>query len=367
MNENNDPSQPERPVVTDRQPFEDDTTQPTYIPTPAEPKPVRKKKLWWIIGGVLALIVAGLLLAYAYWYQNPAKVVSDGVMNALSAKTVSYTGDVTVGGDTKTTIALAGTGADNGGTLDAKLNFDVQGTKYTLEGNTLMTDNGDLYFKVKSIDELVKNYRNAVPESSKPLFDQMIDKVNDKWIKVSADDIRSYSEEVARVQECMADATKKMREDNAVRSELTALYREHQFITIDEKLGSKDGSLGYRLGADRDTAKAFAAGFKDTTLYKSMHDCDESFTINENDLLKEVKDADETSTVEVWVDRWSHQITQVSADTSSKGDAVDMTIRPTFNTDVKITAPTDATTIKQLQADLQALIQSSSAAASPRQ
>lgn len=367
MNEQNNTGQTDRPTPTEPASFDDDTTRPP-VADAATPvvKPSRKKRTWFIIGGALALVVLALVLTYIFWYQNPNKVVSDSMMNAMTAKSVSYTGDVVVSGDTKTTIALSGASAKSGSTVDAKLTFTVQGTEYTLDGNVLMAEQGDLYFKVKNIDELVGNYRVAVPEESRGLFDQMIEKINDKWVKVSAEDMRSFSADLANAQKCLTDAATKFQEDKAVRAEIATLYQAHPFVTIDEELGSKDGSLGYRLSSDRETAKDFALGLKDTSVYKTLHDCDDSFVIDEADLQKEVNDTDENSTVEVWVDRWSHQMTEVSATTTSGGDAVDMTIKPTFNADVNVTAPEDATTIEQLQADIQELLESASAQSATR-
>ncbi len=72
------------------------------------------------------------------------------------------------------------------------------------------------------------------------------------------------------------------------------------------------------------------------------------------DSITQESTGDSTETLEVSVSRWSHEFTQLkfssTGDDSSSGVAV---IEPLFNKDVKVVAPTDFLTLKQLQTEIE--------------
>ncbi|HET8884189.1 MAG TPA: hypothetical protein VFM68_01830 [Candidatus Saccharimonadales bacterium] len=332
------------------------TSEPASGASRFHPKNM-SRRTWIIVIALLGLVAVAVLL-YNLWYQNPNKVVSDGIMHAIKAKTVTYTGKIAVDGESNFNIAINGKGTSDKGTLNAVLSFDVDDKTYELEGNTIASYDGNWYFKVKNIDELVKNYRATVPPPSQDLFDKIIDKIDDKWIKINAEDLKSYSPDAAQAQRCMNDAFKKFQDEDKLEQELISLYKQYQFIVIDEKLGSREGSIGYVLATNPDTAKEFAKGLRETSLYKTLHDCDASFTIKDSDLTKQSDSSDDNGKVELWVSRWSHRVTKVAVTTDSKQGAVNVVVEPTFNKNVTITTPKDTTTLKKLQADVQKLLQS---------
>lgn len=320
----------------------------------------KKKKRLLVILILIASILLICALTYALWFQNSNKVVSDGIMQAIAAKTLTYTGTVTSAGNTKTTITLDGQGSGKGNEVNAHAVFDTQGKKYTLEGSGVLNDAGDLFFKIKNIDDLANNYRTAIPAQSQPLFDKIIAKVNDKWIKISSEDLKNYNENVATAQKCFTDATKKIQDDSATKSEIMTIYKKSPFITIDKNLGNKEGSLGYSLTSDQEKAKSFAKAFKDTAVYKTLQKCDSSFTINDSDPLKQSNNKGDKTNVEIWVQQWTHEITKLTVKSGDASNRIDMTINPIFNHPVTITTPKDATTLEQLQKDVEELLKSAS-------
>jgi hypothetical protein len=315
--------------------------------------PRRKKRLllWGLLS--LAVVLLALILTYVYWYQHPSKMVSDALVNTLNAKSLSFTGTVARAGSTKVDVAVDGGVSAAGGTVNAKFGFDVQGKKYTFEGSGVTNDKSDLYFKVKNIDDLVNNYRAAIPATSRPLFDQIIAKVNDKWIKVSANDVKGYSENLAKAQKCTIEAVKKLQSDKATKAEIEAAYKSHPFIVIDKSLGSKGGSTGYALKTNPSETKGFTQAYKTTTLYNTLKRCDSGFVVKGDDMFSGSANAT-PMTFNVWIDRWTHRLTTVE---TTRGTTT-IALHPTFNTPVTVTTPQDATTLEQLQKDVQALVQS---------
>lgn len=330
---------------------------------PASVAPVKKKKGLMIGLLLTALVVLGLGLAYVYWYQNQNKVVSDAVLNALAADSLTYTGTVTNVGKTKMVVTLNGGAAMKGGTVNAQFAFDVDGKKYTLDGNGIIDGKSDLYVKVRNIDGLVNNYRRAIPVESQGLFDQIIAKIDDKWVKISSEDVKGFSAEFANIQKCTAELAKKVQTDKNIENELMNTYKNHPFITIDKNLGAKNGSLGYVLSSDQNVAKEFAKEYKKSSLYESMVKCDDSFAIKDDDVLEQYKDEVSTkASVEVWVDRWTHQITKLSLKDDNESGTTNVAFEPKFNRPVSIITPKDSTTIEQLQKDIQGLLESTQAA-----
>ena len=303
------------------------------------------------IGLIVLLIV--LALVYTFWYQNPKKVVADGIMNALQAQSVAYKGSYVVKTGSDISIDFNGGAATKGGNADLKLTMTSLGKKYTLDGSGMVNDKGDLYFKVKNIDGLVQNYRKAVPSSSQPLFDKIVAKINDKWIKVSSEDLKSYSPEVATAQRCIGETIKKAQDDSKLKSEVIDIYKNYPFIVIDKSLGSKDGSLGYLMNIDQTKAHSFSIAFQKTGLYKTLRACDKNFKLNVGESASGQK-MNQNTPVELWVNNWTHHITKLVA--SDKQKTTSLTVVPTFNKPVNVVTPTDATTLEQLQKDVQELL-----------
>ena len=314
--------------------------------------PARKRGIFAGLIAVIIVLIAAAL-TYAYVYQNPTKVVSDGIMQALNSRSVVYTGTFTNTSGNKVTVDFNGGADTQGGSVDMKLNLTALNKKYTIDGSGLLSDKGDLYFKIKNIDELVQNYRKSVPAASQGLFDQIVAKINDKWIKISSDDLKSYSPEIATAQRCLTDTFKRMQTDETLRSEAAIAYKQNPFIVIEKSLGSKDGSLGYLLTVDSTKAKSFTTAFRATSFYKILNACDKNLELKVDD-LKSDKPMNQNTNVELWVNNWNHQITKVVV--SDKKNTTNLTVMPHFNKPVSVTTPRESTTLDQLQKDIQDLL-----------
>jgi hypothetical protein len=351
---NNNENSPSAPQTTPA----DDLMQISQSP-PSSTR-FRSNKWLLIILVSIALTLLILVVTYVYWFQNPNKVVSDAMGNALSAKTLNYTGVVTSTGTPALNVAVDGGMSINGGIVHAKFSFDTQNKTYTLTGNGLFAENGDAYVKVKDIDKLVGNYRSAIPAVSQPLFDQIIDKVADKWIKVSSADIENYNKDFAVAQRCTIDSLKKIQSDAATKAELIGVYKKHPFIEVNKVLGARNDSLGYSLKINHDASRAFTAEYKKIPFYKALVACDESYTVGED--IAQQKTATSTDVaVDVWVSRWTHVLTKVEMRDNMKTSKTDVSIDTKFNHPVAIDIPKNATSLDKLQNDVQALLRSAQA------
>lgn len=341
-------------------PLSTDAANTTPRPIDNTQSPSVKKRnrnlLFVLIAIAVALITLGIV--YFYWYQNPTKVVSDAMTNAINAKSLDYSGSLKTTGSTAMNVAIGGDISPAGGTVDAHFTFDARGKKYTLGGNGLVNESGDLFFKVKEIDDLANNYRSAIPPSAQSLFDKIIAKINDKWIKISADDLKSYSPQLAVNQKCAMNAVKKIQSDQSAKSELLTIYKKHPFILIDKTLPPKAGNTGYALKIDQSASKAFTKEYKETSFYKTLQKCDETFTVKGDNLFtQDAVKKTSGNNLAIWVDRWSHRITNVTLeDKTNAASVTTVDLNTKFNQPATITTPKDTTTLTQLQKDVQELL-----------
>jgi hypothetical protein len=336
-------------------------------PTPQMPTPMAigsakksKKKLFIIIAIILVVIIGGVAAVFAFWYQNPDKMVADGIVQTLQAKTTSYKGMISVDSSTfKVKVDLDGAydaGAQN---VNADITLSQGSVDYKLKGSVLIDANTDIYVKVANLEAVVAPLRTLFPEESQSAFDSTVEKLDDKWVKIDAAELATYNLGVSKIQGCTSNVVQQTENNMPLIKEIEDTYKKYPFITASEKLGDKDGSTGFVLATDREKAKSFAVALKETQSYKTLHDCDKSFTIDENKFFAGT-DSDVTTRTELWVNTWTHQITTLSMTGKSDKNASTTTVmlNPTFNTAVSIKAPSDAITLRDLQTELETLQQS---------
>lgn len=390
----NEPLQPQ--AEQQAQPFAEapaSTTQPapevaTPVQQPVQPQPVetqnpssvigsgpapegegalapKKKKKGLIVGIIIAaalvLIGGGGAAAYTFWYQNPDKVVGDALVNAITADSLTGTGAATITSkDTSFKITMDGKAKQNFGDLTAKVEYTTGGKTVTLDGSAIMTQEGDIYFKVKNVRPLTDAYFSMfVGESTPQAFDSVIQKIEGNWIKISKDDIGTVSDEAKKTQACFEETAKSLSENKAWSKQLATLYQNNKFILITKELGTKSvagtNSMGYELDFDTKIASNFAKGLSDTDFGKKVKECDAS--VNYEDFaksLEEAKKSEAKTSFQIWVSQFRHELTQVTASASSEESKADITLEPKFNQPVTVSAPEKSIPVKDLQAEIEA-------------
>jgi hypothetical protein len=338
----------------------------TFIPPftqPVAPKK-SKKRLIIILASVLIVLIGGGASVYAFWYQNPEKVITDGVLHAIQAKSMEYTGSLsTETGEYKTKIEITGADVADAHRVAVKMTIPepFSGDEIPLDGEGVFDAKGDLYIKVKNVDQMVSRYRAFFSAATLKSFDKIIAKINNKWVKISATDLAGLSQVASKAQTCTAEVIKKYANDSSAVSEIEDVYKKNRFIVVDQNLGMKDGNLGYTMKSDETKAKAFIEDVKTTKIYAAIRECDDSFTLNSYDVTIAPDSTNSRASAEIWVSQWTHQIAKISIsstipkDDDSPETKMGAIFEPRFNTGVAISTPEAATTFTELKADVEKL------------
>ena len=332
--------------------------QPQYNSVPMQPK---KKKTGLIIGivlGVIALIaIISAVLVYFLWWQNPEKMVTDAVSNAIMAKKMTADGKVVIDMRDQGKIELnVKTATDSGkskANIDAKLDIKGVEKNIPLKGDAVLDSDGTIYVKINNFKDLYGTLLEIVMESSSggnlsrsqietyrdQTLEKMgseIDKMSDTWMKISPDEIGSE-------YKCGINALKKIQSDESARKEVAQLYRKNSFFTIkDSKISDRNGGRGFELQGDNSKLSKFNDEFKKSSAGKALSKCGKynSYKSSESSSI-------DKSSLKVWVDRSSHELKALELKGDGKKASVEISFDINMNKSEEIKAPSDAESLKE--------------------
>ena len=330
-----------------------------YNSMPMRPK---KKKTGLIIGVVLGVIVlisiVSAALVYFLWWQNPEKMVTDAMSNAVMSKKMTANGKVVVDMRDQGKIELnVKTATDSGkskANIDAKLDIKGVEKNIPLKGDAVLDSDGTIYVKINNFKDLYGTLLEMVMESSsggnlsrsqiETYRDQTlrkmsseIDKMGNTWMKISPDEIGSE-------YRCGINALKKIQSDESVRKELVQIYQKNSYFTIkDSKISDRNGGRGFELqGNNKSNSSKFEEEFKNSSVGKALSKCGKS-----NSYKSSESSSIDTASLKVWVDRSSHELKALEL----KGDSKKVSVEISFDIDVnkseEIKIPSSAESLKE--------------------
>jgi len=346
-------------------------------------KKSRKGLLIAIISTLVVLVLGGGgFTAYA-WYQNPEKVVTDGIVGAIQAKSTIAAGEFELNGDsyavkvtydTRTSYEAGSAGA---ATLSIKMD---DAAEMKLSGEAMYTSAGDAYIKAKDIikvydsylDEAVASYKKMYAEYGDSLSDAnseqykteidslyrpLLTKIDNRWIKISADDIKQTNENVGEEYECVQNALEKLTTDKEFAKQFRELYQKHKPLLVDKTQETKGNSIAYIIKENKNTSKAFNDAAANLPAIKTVNECTKSSLSDDGDSNSSSTDSNIKTEVKVWADRWSHALTDfrvtAGSDSDGSGDwSMVLNGQLVFNQPVTIAAPSDAMSLKELQGEI---------------
>lgn len=341
--------------------------------TPALPASTGGKKKGLIVGGIIALALGvlggGGASAYFLWYQNPEKVVFDALISASKAESLDLASTLTLKDDDSEYDIKFNLKANRELEIEADLDAGIKSadTDFNLKGGFVSDKDGNLYVKVNEVPSLLEQILGAQnAEIYTVYFGTLIEKIDNQWIKISSDDLKDVSQEYGDQQKCLTDASKKLSADKSASDELVELFKKNKFIIVGEGLGTKDvngvTSLGYVLDFDADKATSFVKGIADTKYGKALKECDDTIDFSSFDGSDLSSDSTDKPQTQVWVSQFGHELTQINIEGKNEAGDGKIVLTPTFNSDVKVTVPTDVTTLKELTDEFESTLNSMYAA-----
>jgi hypothetical protein len=355
-------TQPVTPPLS-TQPLEPTTT--TGLPLQQPPKKSKKGLIIGIIAAVLVLLGGGAVLAYSL-YNKPEKVLTDALDHALQTKQ----------GEVKGVVSIKST--ENESPYDVMITMDAKNDQETsaIRGDVTLTQgavslkfaaqsvitlDGTYFVKVENVDGLTDNLFKTFGESYgmetaalKKDAQPLIDKVNNKWIKITPADVKEVSgsdSDSDKTTKCVQDVVKSIRDDSKIRNEITDAYRKNAFLAVDNK-GSESingtASFHYAVTADDKKGEAFGNALKDTTAFKKLKECDASF--DSSDTSSDSSSDDTKVTSDLWVSQWSHDVTRLKLHAISKDSVADIQLDFSLGKKVTVDVPTtDIVTFKDIE------------------
>lgn len=347
-------------------------SQPVFSANPGAQKP-KRSKMPFVIGGIiggLILLSAGAFATYRA-YQSPEKVLRDAVTKAVHAKAVQMSAVVT--SDAKVTTS-GQTIAFKKFTFDAKSTYDPKseanatatiafnGNDYNFAANGMMSENGEVYFKiVKAVDSVQKFYETMangqkIPADARSTFRSL----EGKWVKVSIEDMTGKNKESADAYKCVLDAYKSYGQDKKMQDEVVEVYKKHSFIKTKGGAKYKDGMLGYEVTVDEALAKEFGKAARETSIAKKVTSCDKD-TSKSTDSVKDSASEvtkETTAVTHVWVDPISHELKKIDSSVkySPKNGEASTTVAVAdfgFDQSVKIDIPASSMTLDEFMKKIQ--------------
>lgn len=333
--------------------------QPQYNGVPMQPK---KKKTGLIIGivlGVIALIaIISAVLVYFLWWQNPEKMVTDAVSNAIMAKKMTADGKVVIDmrdqGKIELNVKTATESGKSKANIDAKLNIKGVEKNIPLKGDVVLDSDGTIYVKINNFKDLYGTLLEIVMESSSggnlsrsqietyrdQTLEKMgseIDKMSDTWMKISPD-------EIGGEYKCGINALKKIQSDESARKELAQIYQKNSFFTIkDSKISDRNGGRGFELqGNNKSNSSKFEEEFKNSSVGKALSKCGKS-----NSYKSSESSSIDTASLKVWVDKSSHELKALELKGDGKKASVEISFDINMNKSEEIKTPSEAESLKE--------------------
>lgn len=390
------PEQPAAPAMQPTQP--QPQYQPHMTPRALRTQPAKKSRLGLIlglVGGGIALLalIAGVLL-YFFWYQNPHKVVTDGVANLVSARHASYSmgGDITpsstsTSGPSKVTyrVNLQHTNQAAGGNGEVTMDLPQVG-EMTVKADIYM-DREATYFRVNGVKKIYEKYVDAMIDqsmkrySSSSMTDEekdtarskmreqyakqalpIIEKIDGKWVKMTQDDMRKMSPNRTTTQQC-TDAINAMY-DTKARNEIAAVLRKHGDVFTVEKLNKPaldNGAVGYKVtvaSPSSHEARSLSRDLGNTRVGELLRRCSDAtstrVTTRQNgrtiktERRSAISGPDLSQTdLELWVSPFSHDVKRIVMKPTSQSSQQPVTINVN-DTKVDLRKPSESIPYSEL-------------------
>lgn len=322
----------------------------------AEKKGKIKSRKGLYIGLVVALLVVIIVAVGLYLFlQSPERRLAKGFSNLVTASSIGVDGVMesntpigsfafTIGAvtDKKQVQADVDMNLKVGESGEAKTNIEVivpeDGVVYAKvkEPKTVMSELSESFFTSLYSETpgliLSEDLRNTLLTQIEASLNESAEKIDDKWIKVSQEQLRATTGDTEANTDCYIEFTRELDTNASARNNLASAYMKYQFIVIDDSLESEGTSQGYRVSIDQAKLKEFKDSVSDNEAVKKLDGCGLNIlTLGASDDLND-------RSVDIWVDRFSNDITRIkyeNVEGEDSSSSVDLKLKYGVKVDVQ--------------------------------
>lgn len=350
----------------------------------------QKRRRMLVVAGIVAAVVIVLsgaaLAAYAFWYNNPKKVVSDAVGQLLASTTLANAGIITLQSDANgeplnVTISFdsKSNNAEVNGAINASFKLTIAGTTREIRGGGMLSSSGTAYFKFDRLAPMLDSYLNdetfrqviSLTPRLEADLKAFINKVDGTWIKVNKEFITQYfkSFDYEKLKQCSQAAYRELQGSGAQKKQLRDVYANNEFLTLTAQdnetidgAGTNTYGVGVKVGIYYDAMKALAG----TDFEKKSSACFRPLlgetAVNEivkpdDSRIREEQQALDKVRLKMNITQLSHELKRVTVeyDDNESKTSVRAAVSFTQNTPVNVRDPQQSVPIQELESDLREL------------
>ncbi len=384
MNPQNTPNDPSQVPKQPNQSAQTNESQPSTLPqnsfpsvgssptpasTPVVTQPRSRKKLFIIIGVVVAALLLLGFAIFSLWYNKPENVVSDSFMKLATAKSSEGTMTLVMpSGESSNNVAVSyvqNEANELSGT--ASIKSTGNGPAIDVKGSYAVDKEQTAFVKVENLRTTIDAVAESDPSMAMyaQMFDGVIDSIDNKWISISQADLQKLSGTESEDKEltCVEGKFEEFKKSSSQQNEIQSLFNKYPFLQVNQ-VGTEtvEGVMSnhYQLKPDEAKAKDFLAGAKNLTLFKNIDGCvEEDLAKQVDESVKEDSNADDskaTQTIDYWVGTWSHQPVKLSIKSTEDSKTTMFEFKPKLNTSPTVTIPKADKSIIELQEELMTTI-----------
>lgn len=287
--------------------------------------------------GAFVLILGGLAIWFFAFYNNPEKVMLDGVNNIFRAPNISLNGGGSMtlreGNDDDAVqmviLNLTSSSSKLPNSTDVSLLITLANEQsINLQLGTVQMTDGAIYLKVSGIVDSVRSMGlEADAEGEMEELFSALETIDGEWWRISVRDVledMSGSREVAdlygSLYDCVLEAGTR---DNS--KTLIELYKQNKFVKVTpvKKIASDDGYTDYTAQAwhnlyeitvDKNALAEFINAIPDTAMAEEMYTCYNNAMAQYNPGADEISasDFDEISASDIDIPEELHLYAEVS-------------------------------------------------------
>ena len=314
-----------------------------------------------VVGAILAVtfLVLGIggWAVYALWYQNPEKIVTDALVNAMTAKTTTFkvTSSSYTDGETSSMTLEGKAGHKEGASGSLRIESKTQSSdSMKVAVDFVHSVAGDDYIRLDSTEALrqqIIEYMSEGSDSSSRSMVQLLDmfltpileRIDNKWVRFGDEEIKYLDAEVGEGYGCLEKSYEILGTNIDMMLELAFRYNDNKPFTVQERIGTTNGKVGYTVGIDKAATKRLIESLKTTKFFQTVEGCYAQTGDLLDDLTNAINDMPKKVRIELWIDQWTHELARIHIDVSDgkspQPNTATYDIVTSFNAPISIDIP----------------------------